>query len=83
MPSRRILPLATQLSATPPARHSRRCPVSARTERASRSTTSSVTAWIEAAMSMWNWVSSSEAGSRTGWPNRRENAPLVMVRPVQ
>ena len=45
--------------------------------------TSSVTVWIEAAMSMWNGVSSSFVQSRAGAPNRSANFWLVMVRPVQ
>ena len=58
-PSRRILPLATQLSATPPARQRFSLAGLARERRASsRSMTSSVTAWIEAARSMSRWVSS-------------------------
>ena len=52
LPSRSTLPLATQLSATPPARQRFSMPVSAARLRVSRSTTSSSTAWIEAARSM-------------------------------
>ena len=44
--------------------------------------TSSVTAWTEAARSMWRWVSGS-SGWRGGPPNSASNLPLVMVRPVQ
>ena len=50
--SRSTLPLATQLSATPPARHRFSIPVSSARLRVRRSTTSSSTAWMEAAMSM-------------------------------
>ncbi len=45
--------------------------------------TSSVTAWIEAATSMWNWVSNSVSGLRTGWPNSAAKRSLVIVKPVQ
>ena len=51
-PSRRIRPLATQFSATPPARQRFFMPVCRCTCRGQRSMTSSVTAWIEAARSM-------------------------------
>jgi hypothetical protein len=81
-PSRRTLPFATQFSATPPARHRFLMPVSLRSDRVSASTTSSVTAWMEAARSMWNSVSGS-SGLRGGAPNRALNRPLVIVRPVQ
>ena len=44
-------------------------------ERVSRSTTSSVTAWIEAARSMWRWVSSSFGLARR--PAEQLVEPLV------
>ena len=53
-PSRSTLPLATQLSATPPARHKFFAPVFLARLRVRRSTASSSTAWMEAATSMWN-----------------------------
>ena len=80
--SRSSLPLATQFSATPPARQRFFAPVSFFTERASRSTISSVTAWIDAARSMCCWVSSS-SGLRAGPPNSSSNFSFVMRRPVQ
>ena len=43
---------------------------------------SSVTAWTEAARSMWRWVTGS-LGLRGGPPKRSSNRRLVMVRPVQ
>jgi len=49
--SRTIRPLATLLSATPPARQSRRRPVSRCSVVAIASRISSVTAWMLAAMS--------------------------------
>ena len=82
LPSRSTLPFATQLSATPPARQRFSAPVSAASERVSRSTTSSVTAWIDAARSISRWVSNS-SGLRGGPPNSSSNSPLVMRRPVQ
>ncbi len=45
-------PFITELNATPPARQRFLIPVSAARPRVRRSTTSSVTAWIEAARSM-------------------------------
>ena len=80
--SRNSLPLATQFSATPPARQMFLAPVSFFTERASRSTISSVTACTEAARSMWCCVSSS-SGLRAGPPNSAANLSFVMRRPVQ
>ena len=74
--------MATQFKATPPARHRFLAPVSAASERVSRNITSSVTFCTEAAMSMWNCVSSF-SGVRTGSPNRRLNLSLVIVSPVQ
>ena len=59
-----------------------RCRSRLRSERASRSTTSSVTAWIEAARSMWRCVSGS-SGLRGGPPNSASKRALVIVRPVQ
>ena len=58
-------------------------PCSRASARVSRSTISSVTAWIEAARSMWNWVSRSLRGSRAGAPNSASKRSLVMVSPVQ
>ena len=89
-PSRRTLPLATQLSATPPARQRLRMPVSLRSERVRRSTISSVTACIDAARSMWCCVSSS-SGLRGGPPNsvvelavrHRQAGAVVEVRQVE
>ena len=81
-PSRSSLPLATQFSATPPARQRLRLPVRLARLRASRSTTSSSTACTDAAMSMWNGVSN-DSGPRTGSPNSAAKRSLVMVRPVQ
>ena len=69
-PSRRIRPLPTQLSATPPARQRLRIPVSACTWRAARSIASSVTAWIDAAMSISRSVIG-PSGCRGGPPKRR------------
>ena len=66
--SRSSLPLATQFSATPPARQMFLAPVSFLTDRASRTTISSVTAWTDAARSMCFWFSSS-SGLRGGPPN--------------
>ena len=72
-PSRRILPLATQFSATPPARQRFRSPVSTASARVILSTISSVTAWIEAAMSMWK-SSSSVSDVRAGPAEQRREA---------
>ena len=80
-PSRSRRPLATQLSATPPARHSFFMPVSAATVRASFSTMSSVTSWIERATSMCRCVSS-DSGPRGGPSNSASNLALVIVSPV-
>ena len=81
-PSRNTLPLATQFSATPPARQRLGMPVSARSERVSRITASSITACAEAARSMCRCVNGS-SGSRGGPPNSASNLPLVIVSPVQ
>ena len=56
-------------------------PCSCARDRVIRSRISSVTAWIEAATSMWKPVSGSWSGRRTGWPNSDSIALLVMVRP--
>ena len=83
-PSRSTLPLATQLSATPPARAQVLYPGLLGSVRGMRSTTSSVTAWMEAAMSMCFCVSrlsgSRAAGRRTArrsahwsWSARRNS----------
>ena len=80
--SRSSLPLATQFSATPPARQMFLAPVSFFTDLPSRITISSVTAWTEAARSMWFWFSIS-SGLRAGPPNRSANLSFVMRRPVQ
>ncbi len=74
--------MATQFSATPPARHRFFSPVSACSVRASRSTTSSVTFWIEAAMSISRWVIA-VSGLRGGPSNRPSNFAFVIVSPVQ
>ncbi len=81
-PSRRMRPLPTQLSATPPARQRFFIPVWACTWRAARIMISSVTTWIEAARSISRWVSG-DSGRRGGPPNRRSNFFEVMVRPWQ
>ena len=54
----------------------------ARARASSRSTTSSVTAWTDAARSISRWVSGA-SGLRGGPPNSSSNRALVMVRPVQ
>ena len=82
MPSRRILPFATQLSATPPAMQSFDMPVASRTWRAMRSTISSVTTWIDAARSMSLWVSG-DSGARAGRPKSCSKRRPVMRRPWQ
>ena len=64
------LPLATQFSATPPARHRFCDRLCAARLRVSRSIASSGTACIEAARSMWIG-SSSYSGTRGGTPNSR------------
>ena len=46
------------------------------------STTSSVTACSEAAMSMWNCSRSSDSCFRAGRPNRFANRSFVILRPV-
>ena len=66
------MPLATQLSATPPARQRFFISVSAASARVRRSTTSSVTAWIDAARSIWRWVSSSSGFARGAAEQRVE-----------
>ena len=73
----------TQFSATPPARHKFLAPVSRLMPWHSLDTMISVTSWMEAAISMWNWVSGSLSARRTFWPNNAANRSLVMVRPVQ
>ena len=80
MPSRRSRPLATQLSATPPARQRARSPVAARAVRARRTMTSSVTAWTDAARSKW-WSSSGDSAGRRGTPKSRSKAGPVICRP--
>ncbi len=81
MPSRAINPFETQLSATPPARHRFDSPVSARSVRASFSTISSVTCWIDAATSMVR-ASTGSSGSRGGPPNSASKRSFVILRPV-
>ena len=49
---RKMIPFATQLSATPPARQRFFWPVTSRAWRANRTMISSVTNWIERATSM-------------------------------
>ena len=51
--------------------------------RVSRSTTSSVTAWIEAARSMWRWVEQFLRLARRPAEQRVEPARWSCVRPVQ
>ena len=90
-PSRRrrrasTLPLATQLSATPPAQaqilRNRRSPP--RATRVRRSTISSVTAWIEAARSISRWLNPRVRVGRGGAPNRASKlANWSCVSPVQ
>ncbi len=81
-PSRRSLPLATQLSATPPAMQRFFMPVCSWMCRPIFITMSSVTFWIEAAMSMCSWSSLPSAG-RAGRPNSWWNFSDVIVRPWQ
>src|ERR1700747_2431840 len=81
LPSRNTLPLATQLSATPPARHRFASPVSSARLRVSRSTASSITAWIDAARSMWR-CSSGAAGMRGAPSNSASKRSFVIVRPA-
>jgi len=50
--------------------------------RVSAKSTSSVTAWIEAARSMWRCSSGSSA-LRAGPPKSRAKRSLVMVKPVR
>jgi hypothetical protein len=77
-PSHRTLPLATQLSATPPARQRFAMPVSAASVRVRRRTTCSVTAWTEAAMSISRWLIGSSL--RRGLPpNSSSNRSIVEV----
>ena len=80
----RILPLATQLSATPPARHrfSDRRSRCARL-RASRSTISSVTCLDRRRPGPCGVAQQSFRGSRGSPPNSASKRPLVMVSPVQ
>ena len=79
MRSRSIFPLATQLSATPPAKHRLFDWPSRARLRVIRSTISSVTCCTEAARSMCRWSSGSE-GSRGLPPNNALNRLLVIVR---
>src|ERR1041384_6789955 len=74
--SRTILPLTTQLRATPPARQRKRLPVEARAKRASLSMISSVTTWIERAMSISRRPSSLP-------PLRPDRAPPLAGRPAE
>ena len=74
--------MATQFSATPPARTRFFIPVRSRTWRPIRSTASSVTAWMLAARSMCR-CSSGDSGWRGGPPKRRWNRPFVIVSPWQ
>ena len=74
--------MATQLSATPPARHRFFSPESRAMARASLSTTSSVITWIEAARSISRCVRR-YSGLRAGAPNSAANFSFVIVRPVQ
>src|SRR5207237_744269 len=55
-PLRKIAPFATQLRATPPARHRFLSPVSALSAFASRKTTSSRTIWIDAAWFIFHGI---------------------------
>ncbi len=79
-PSRSSLPLATQLSATPPASTALRSPVVRAAWRAMRITISSVTTWIDAARSSSRWVIS-DSGERGGPSKRSANRRLVIVSP--
>ena len=81
-PSRRILPFATQFSATPPARHSRPRPVSKNAVRAILNMISSHTTCTDRARSSSRCVSF-VSGTRGGPPNSRSKARLVMVSPAR
>ncbi len=80
IPARSSTPLATQLSATPPAMQRLRLPVISRAWRASLRTISSVTSWIDFARSISRWVIG-DSGGRAGPPNSAANLPLVISRP--
>src|SRR5258707_562663 len=83
LPSRSTLPLATQLSATPPARHRFASPVSSARLRVRRSTASSITTWIAAAVHRKNRRTLKRRGierrSRVAQMMLRECKPLVPV----
>ena len=82
IPLRSSLPLATQLSATPPARQRFADPVSFFASVAIASTTRSVTRWIASARSQCSWPISLSA-SRRGNPKSFSHAgSLAMRRPV-
>jgi hypothetical protein len=72
--------LATQFSATPPARQASRWPVTDAAWRAIRSTISSVTSWIERARSSSRRVISL-SGSRAGPSKSASKARLVIFSP--
>ncbi len=71
--------MLTQLRATPPARQALRSPVVSRAWRAIRSTISSVTTWIDRAMSISRLVSSL-SGGRAGAPKSLSNFAFVIFR---
>ena len=81
-PSRRIPPLATQFSATPPARHRLRMPGSRRDVARQRQHDVFGDLWIDAARSMCRCVSGS-SGWRGAPPKSASKRALVIVRPVQ
>ncbi len=79
-PSRTIRPFATQLSATPPARHNDAAPVCSCARAASLSMASSTTSWTDAARSISRWVSG-PSGARGGPPNKCAKRRPVIVSP--
>ena len=81
-PARCSSPLATQFSATPPARQRRDSPVTSRACRARRSIASLTTFCTEAATSMCR-CSNGDSGGRGGPPSSRSNRRLVMLRPLR
>ena len=75
--SRSRMPLATQLSATPPAITRLGSPVTSRARRAHPSTASSHTFWMEAAMSISRRVMR-DSGWRAGPPKSASKRSLVI-----